>query len=302
MRILNFGSMNLDYVYTVQEIVRPGETVKAKARKICCGGKGLNQSIALARAGAEVWHAGTVGNDGKALLSALEESGVNTSLIRQVEGPSSHTVIQVDSRGCNSILFYPGEEAGVAEEHLQQALACFAPGDYLLLQNEIEGAGKIITAAKEKGLKVVLNPSPINEELKACPLELVDCFILNEIEGGELTGKSEPDAVLHTLHQGFPHAMLVLTLGSEGSLCMVEGDVYHQPAFPAKAVDTTGAGDTFTGYFLAGITQGLSVPQALKWASKAAALAVERPGASPSIPCVEEVEEEEPYRRKIFMQ
>ena len=290
MRILNFGSMNLDYVYTVQDIARAGETVKASARHICCGGKGLNQSIALSRAGAPVWHAGLIGNDGAALRDILKENGADVSLVREVEGPSSHTVIQVDSRGQNSILFYAGGELRVTEDYIQEVLGHFDAGDYLLLQNELDSTARIIRAAKARGMRIVLNPSPINEELKSYPLDLVDCFLLNEIEGGELTGESEPYAILDQLHKRYSYAMIVLTLGDAGALCFADGTVYDQGAYPARVVNTTAAGDTFTGYFLASLVRGEAVPDALRRAARASAVTVSRPGAADSIPRRSELE------------
>ena len=290
MRILNFGSMNLDYVYAVEEIVRAGETIRAHSRRIFCGGKGLNQSIALAKAGAPVWHAGLIGNDGDELRAVLEKNGVNTSLIREVPGPSSHTVIQVDRSGQNCILFYADEGLRVTPSYIDQVLASFEPGDFILLQNELDNTAEIMRRAKQRGMKVILNPSPANEMLSSYPLDQVDCFLLNETEGAWLTGEQDPQRVLNRLCETYPHAVIVLTLGEKGSICAADGKAFHQPVCRAKAVDTTAAGDSFTGYFLAGWLKGEEFPVVLERASRAAAIAVSRPGAADSIPLLAEVE------------
>lgn len=290
MRILNLGSMNLDYVYGVESMVKAGETIRALSRRVCCGGKGLNQSIALSKAGAPVWQAGLLGEDGAPLRSILEENGVNTELVREVSGPSSHTVIQVDEKGRNCILFYAHEGLRITDEYIDRVLESFGPGDYLLLQNELDNTDGMIRAAKKKGLKVVLNPSPANEELLTFPLELVDCFLLNEHEGAFLAGETDPSCVLDALHAKYPNALLVLTLGEKGAVCLADGVRYEQGIFPVKAVDTTAAGDTFTGYFLAGLLEGKPISDCLRRASMASSIAVGRPGAADSIPLLAEVE------------
>ena len=184
MRILNFGSLNIDNVYAVDHFIRPGETMSSLGMEVFCGGKGLNQSIAMARAGAQVWHAGAVGrNDGKKLLELLAESGVNTDFVRKTDGVSGHTIIQVDKNGQNCILLFGGANQEITPGQVDETLAHFEEGDILLLQNEINGLAGLIKKAAEKGMKIYLNPSPVTGELLELPLELVDCFILNEIEG-----------------------------------------------------------------------------------------------------------------------
>ena len=291
MRILNFGSMNLDFVYEVEGIVRPGETVRALSRRTYCGGKGLNQSVALARAGADVCHAGLIGTDGAPLLALLQENGVDVSRVEQTEGLSSHTVIQVDKRGQNCILFYADGLLRVTDALQEHALEGFGPGDWLLVQNELERMGPLLRAAKARGMKTALNPSPANDSLRELPLGSVDCFLLNEVEGGWLTGETEPEAILQRLRAQYPEAVTVLTLGEAGSVCAAGTEIFRQKAYPADAVDTTAAGDTFTGYFLAGLLRGEPLPRCLDRASRAAAIAVSRPGAAPSIPFARELKE-----------
>ena len=284
MKILNFGSINMDYVYSVEHIVQPGETIRARERDVFCGGKGLNQSIALAFAGANIYHAGIVGEDGDRLLQALRSAGVQTQLIRRVQGESSHTVIQVDENGQNCIIFFAGDNISTTEEYIDEVLQNFQAGDLIILQNELERTDSIIQKAKQRGLKVALNPSPMNDLVATYPLDCVDIFLLNEVEGEALSGETIPEAMLQTLHQKYPKALLVLTLGKQGCLCQAGEKRYQQPIVDAPVVDTTAAGDTFSGYFLTAYTQGESIEYALELATRASAIAVSRKGASDSIP------------------
>ena len=289
MKILNFGSLNLDLVYQMPHFVRAGETLSSTGFSRNVGGKGLNQSVALAKAGAEIYHAGLVGEDGEMLRAFLQESGVDTRFVRTIDSPSGHAVIQVEPAGNNCIFLYGGANQCVTEEFIAEALAPFGEGDFLVLQNEINRIGEIITAAAQKGMQVVLNPSPIADNLKQLPLEKVSWFILNEIEGGELSGETEPDQILDKLTALYPHAKIVLTLGGDGSIYCGGGERIRQQVYKVQAVDTTAAGDTFTGFFFAAVADGVSPAEALKRASKASSISVTRPGAAASIPTLEEV-------------
>lgn len=301
MRILNFGSLNIDNVYTVEHFVRPGETMSSDAMGIYCGGKGLNQSIALARAGAKVFHAGAIGaSDGEQLLKILKETGVETEFIKKIEGVSGHTIIQVDKHGQNCILLYGGANQEITKQQVEDTLDWFDEGDILLLQNEINGLPYIIQKASEKNMEIYLNPSPATKALFSMPLDKISCFILNEIEASDIItefscGKSknqelEAEQLIERLHEIYPKAAILLTLGVDGSIYFDGKSQYRQSAVRVAAVDTTGAGDTFTGYFIASLSQGLTVEKALERASKAAAIAVTRNGASISIPRSEEVD------------
>lgn len=290
MKVLNFGSLNIDYVYTVDHMVAAGETLASSGMNVFCGGKGLNQSIALARAGAPVFHAGMIGPEGGVLLDACRESGVDTRFIRTVEEKSGHTIIQVDRSGQNCILLYGGANRAVSQAFADGVLDFFEAGDVLLLQNEISYLDVIIDRAYEKQMTIVLNPSPYDGNLDACDLHKVSLFLLNEIEGQQLTGEREPDVILSRIRQMYPQAETALTLGGDGSIYQDrQGRQYRQPVYPVKAVDTTAAGDTFTGYFLAAAVSGAPAQERLAIAAKAAAIAVSREGASASIPTREEV-------------
>ena len=290
MKILNYGSMNIDRVYAVEHTVRPGETILADGMTLYCGGKGLNQSIAIAKAGGEIYHAGLLGEDGDMLLDALTRYGVGTRYIRHVPGASSHTVIQVDAHGQNCIIVCPGENVRVTDEAIDQTLEGFAAGDLLVLQNELDNIPSLLRKAAAKGLTVVFNPSPVNAALAGYPLRHVGWFLMNELEGEALTGETDPERILAAMAERYPGASVVLTLGAQGASCVHAGNTYYQPAFPVKAVDTTAAGDTFTGYLLAGLARGEALPTVLERAARASSITVSRKGAADSIPGWQELE------------
>ena len=291
MKVLNFGSLNLDYVYQVESILIPGETQASKSRQIFCGGKGLNQSIALAKAGIPVYHAGLIGEGGKPLLEVCKENGVNTEFIRQIPGPCGHTVIQVDRNGQNCILLFGGSNRSMTKEFVDSVLDSFDEGDIILLQNEINELDYIIDRAYEKKMMIILNPSPFDSALQKCDLSKISLFLMNEIEGFQITGEKEPDSILAKVKELYPKAKVVLTLGGDGSVYQDETGIYRQGIFKVKAVDTTAAGDTFTGYFISSVIDGMPVQDGLKLAAKASAIAVSRPGATASIPVRSEVVE-----------
>lgn len=292
MNILNFGSLNLDYVYEVAHFPAPGETLAALSQQVVPGGKGLNQSVALARAGARVCHAGVVGQGGEALRQTLLDAGVDVRYLKTGDELQGNAVIQVNREtGENCILLYGGSNQAITPAQVAQTLACFAPGDLLVLQNEVSCLPEMVHQALARGMRVALNPSPFDEKLLSLPLGRLDWLFINEIEGEQLTGAHTPEAMLSALRTRYPALKVVLTLGSEGALCAVPGqDTLHQPVYPVRAVDTTAAGDTFTGFFLAGYALGLPLPVCLKRAAAAAALSVSRAGASVSIPTAEEVD------------
>ena len=290
MKILNYGSMNIDRVYTVEHTVRPGETILAGGMALYCGGKGLNQSIAIAKAGGDIYHAGLLGEDGDMLLAALTRYGVNTDHVRRVPGASSHTVIQVDGAGQNCIIVCPGENVRVTDKDIDRVLEGFSAGDLLVLQNELDNTASIMRKSAAKGMTLMFNPSPVNEAMTGYPLRLVGWFLMNEIEGEALTGETDPSRILTAMAERYPTASVVLTLGAQGAYCAHEGQTYYQPAFKVKAVDTTAAGDTFTGYLLAGLARGEALPAVLERAARASSITVSRKGAADSIPTWQELE------------
>lgn len=290
MKILNFGSLNIDYVYHVPHFLRPGETLSSTSREVFCGGKGLNQSIALARAGAEIFHAGKIGKaDGQMLRDMLECNHVRTDYLEESDGPSGHAVIQVDRSGGNCILLYGGANQEIGADFIDRVLANFGEGDFLLLQNEVSGVAYMMEKAVQKRMQIVLNPSPMNEKILALPLESVDYFLLNEVEAADLCGEGTHQELLESLVARYPKAGIVMTVGKAGVLFGRAALRCEHGIYPVPVVDTTAAGDTFTGYFIAATVEGRSPEEALTLASKASSLAVSRKGAAPSIPYRDEV-------------
>ncbi|MBT7162611.1 MAG: ribokinase [Victivallales bacterium] len=290
MKVLNFGSLNVDHVYAVAHIVRPGETLGSDSYTRFPGGKGANQSVALARAGAEVWHAGMVGPESEWLRGRLAEDGVNVDLVRVDDGPGGHAIIQVEESGQNSIVLFGGANQRISAAHRSVALAACDPGDVLLLQNEINGTSGLIRQAHGAGLRVCLNPAPMDESVHSYPLELLDLLIVNEHEGEALAGETVPERILDGLAAKYPQTRLCLTLGGDGIMFReVGGPTVSQQASAHRPVDTTAAGDTFIGFFLAAEMAGKTVAEALAIASEAAGISVTRPGAMDSIPWAREV-------------
>lgn len=290
MKIYNLGSLNVDYVYEVGHFVSAGETLASDGMQIFPGGKGLNQSVALARAGAKVNHGAVVGEDGDLLLDTLLAAGVDISNIKKATGRCGHAIIQVDRTGQNCILLFSGTNHAIDKEYIEKFLFDAQKGDMLLLQNEINGLEIIFEVAHKKQMQIAFNPSPFHTDIKKLPLSYVKWWFCNEIEGAALFGSGEPKEIAKTFTEQFPNSNLILTLGKDGSV-FINADTYiEQPIYKVRTVDTTAAGDTFTGYFLAAVAQGKGVGFALDVASKAASITVSRHGASSSIPMRDEVD------------
>ena len=290
MKILSFGSMNIDNTYSVDEFVQPGETMTAKNLSKFCGGKGLNQSIALAAAGADVSHFGCVGEDGDILLDMLKSRGVNTDSVIKIDNiTSGHAIIQVDSHGQNSILLYPGANRRMTPELIDRELEKYRCGDWLLIQNETNCLEYIMRAANKKGMKIAFNPSPMDGTVSTLPLELVDLFLVNEIEGAAVTGKEITEEITAEFEKLFPNAAVILTLGKKGSVFKSEKDMLFQPSYCGTVKDTTGAGDTYTGFFIANYIKGVSPQECMRIAAMASTVQISRDGAAIAIPTKQEV-------------
>lgn len=291
MKILCFGSLNLDNVYQVDHIVQPGETTTSNSYELFDGGKGLNQAIALGRANADCSMSGMIGLDGIHLLTTLEQSHVNANFVVVNEkSKTGSTIIQVDKNGQNSIICVAGANHMIDEAFVNHVLAQFMPGDIILLQNEINNIPFIMEQAKNKGLKIAFNPSPITAQLLEYPLNLVDILVLNEIEGYELTQEKNYINIIKELHKAYPRTSVLLTLGKKGALFSDGVNSYSHGIYNVSVVDTTAAGDTFTGYFLAAYAKNEPIAECLRKASIASSLAVSRHGATNSIPFLSEVE------------
>lgn len=291
MKIVNYGSLNIDYTFQVEEIARPGQTIGAKSVSRFPGGKGMNQSLALARAGVPVYHAGSIGTDGLFLRELLEKDGVDCRCLRvRKDVGTGSAFIQVDRQGQNCIVLSGGANRANTEDDVRQVLSQFSAGDWILLQNEISCVNSIIRMAWEKGMRVIFNPSPMTDAVLDYDLEKISLFLVNEDEGAHITGRQDAEEILRVMTKAYPNAEVILTLGAQGAVWSDGVRVIRQPACRVQAVDTTGAGDTFTGYVLAGLSRGQSMEESLAAATKASAIMVTRRGAASAIPYRAEVD------------
>ena len=289
MPVLNFGSCCIDHVYSVPHFAAPGETLPCSDYQVHPGGKGLNQSIALAAAGAKVRHAGKVGEDGLWLLELMASKNIDVSMMNVDAGPTGHANIQVTPEGENSIVLFGGANRTITKSDIDEALEDVQSGEFLLLQNEISALDYLIDRAREKKMRVAFNAAPMSGDVNALPLEAIELLVINEIEGFELTRKTTPDDIIAILSSRFASTNILLTLGAAGSIYAGKGDSVFQPAMKVDAIDTTGAGDTYVGFFLAGYSAGNSVEECLALATSAAAVCVTRAGAATSIPSLGEL-------------
>lgn len=291
MKVLNIGSCNLDYVYALDHIVSEGETEHSRDLKVFSGGKGLNQSVAAAKAGAKVWHAGCIGSDGEMLIDVMKKSGVDTSHITVVDAKNGHAIIQVSDSGENAIFVYPGTNDMIERDYISKTLTEFSRGDLLILQNEISNLNYIIEQAHKIGMTIILNPSPVNENILKTDMNMVSYLVLNELEIKAIFKADNSNTALLCAAEKYPNLKIVLTKGIKGSVYKDAEKYIYQPSFKADAIDTTAAGDTFMGYFVAGLYKGADIKEILKIASAASAVTVSRRGASPSVPYADEVYE-----------
>jgi len=289
--VLCLGSLNIDYTYRVAHLVRPGETLAAEQVLRGAGGKGLNQSLALACAGAAVWHVGGIGADGRWLRELLAEAGVNVDGVATFETGTGHAIIQVAETGENAIVLFPGANQLVSTQQMADAVERTPAGGFFLTQNETNGVPDALRLAKAHGLTVVFNPAPMTPLVRVYPLQAVDYLIVNEAEAVELSGEKDWQGAARQLAQRYPQAVVVVTAGVAGAVAWADGQAITVPAVRVQAVDTTGAGDVFVGYLVAGLARGLALREALRLAASAAALSVTRLGAAASIPVAAEVDE-----------
>lgn len=298
MKILCFGSLNIDYVYSVEHFVAAGETIASKSMDIFGGGKGLNQSISLSKAGCKTYHAGMIGDDGAFLKKMLEERGVDTTLIKTAkETRTGNAIIQNDKKGDNCIILYAGANKAIDREFIDEVLEGFQEGDWILLQNEISHPDYIIESSFKKGMKVVLNPSPMDEEIEKLNFSRISLMILNETEAlricrlykDDYEGENTEEYLVRTIREKLPFRETVLTLGDKGAVYISKDRVIRQPAYKVRVLDTTAAGDTFTGFYIGSILKGMDVEEALDIAALAASIAVGIKGAANSIPELAEV-------------
>lgn len=285
MTIWNLGSINADHVYAVPHIPAPGETLAATTLSRGLGGKGANMSVAAARAGAVVHHLGAVGPDGGWMIERLAGYGVGIDHVARLDTPSGHAIITVDAAAENAIVIFPGANREIPEATVRQALNKAKPGDIFLAQNETGLQVEAATLARDAGLRVAYAAAPFDAEAVRAVLPHLDFLILNEVEARQLRDAAgQPPEAL-------PVSDLVVTLGARGcDWYDAAGHCRHFDAPKVTPVDTTGAGDTFTGYLLAGLDQGLDMAAAITRAGRAAALKVTRAGAADVIPTLQELD------------
>lgn len=290
MKILNFGSINIDKCFKVKNIVKAGETIDSYDYKENIGGKGLNQSIALAKLDIDVYHAGLVNENDLFITKFLEDNNVNTHYIEKSIFPTGTAFIQIDKNGENSIVLNHGANYNIDKIHIDSTFKNFSNQDILLIQNEINSIEYIIKKACNIGMFVVLNPSPINQKLLDIGFKNIDFLIMNESEAKNITKEENIDKIIKKIKNDYPKMKVIITLGKKGSIYFDEKIRYYQDIYPTESIDTTGAGDCFTGYFLGTYVKFKDIKIALKYASCAASLSVRKKGASGSIPKKEEVE------------
>ncbi|MFK7858757.1 MAG: ribokinase [Granulosicoccus sp.] len=284
MQVFNFGSINIDLVYRVPHLVAPGETLPSQSLDTVLGGKGANQSVALARAGARVTHIGRLGNTDSWACDQMQAAGVDVSQVSMIDGPSGHAIIQVDDHGENAIILHGGANQSFTHDELAVMLKSAEAGDWLLMQNECNGLDSAFALAESLGMRIAFNPAPMTPRIAQLPLERCELLIVNETEAAALAGNHDLDAAIVTLGKRYPQTRLVLTLGAKGAMLQRGELQLSAKAMKVAAVDTTGAGDTFVGYFLASLMTGLDDQSALQRSCAAGALSVTKPGAAPSIP------------------
>ena len=290
MAIINFGSINIDHVYQVDHFVQPGETLASTHYQQLLGGKGANQSIALAQAGADVCHVGSIHENDAAFKQALIKKGVDCRGVKCSETPSGHAIIQVTPSGENAIVLFGGANQTITAKTVMQALDGTKPSDWVLTQNETSSIDEVLRQAKEKQLKVAFNPAPMSESVKALPLECIDLLIVNETEAAALTEKDELDDIVAVFKEQWSECEVIITLGKAGVMMLKNNDCIKVDAFLVDAVDTTAAGDTFIGYFLSAYSNHTDAKRALIRGCAASAIAVTREGAAQSIPTQKEVD------------
>ncbi|QGY00132.1 ribokinase [Roseovarius faecimaris] len=276
--IYTLGSINADYIYRVPHLPAPGETLAATHLSRELGGKGANQSVAVARAGRGVSHIGAVGQDGGWAVTALEGYGVDCTHVATVDAPTAHAIINVDPSGENAIVIFPGANREQSLTRLDMALTHAEPGDYLLLQNETNLQAEAAQLAKLKGMTVVYSAAPFAADAVQAVLDHVDILVMNAVEAAQLT------AALGISAADLPVSAMIVTRGADGADWIAQGQTTHVPALPADPVDTTGAGDCFIGYTIAGLDEGLSPQDAMRLGAAASALQVQRPGTAGAIP------------------
>lgn len=285
--IWNLGSINADYFYRLPHLPTAGETLAALSLSKGLGGKGANMSVAAARAAARVSHIGAVGEDGRWAITRLLEYGVETQHISVVAEPTGHANIHVDAKGENSIVLFPGANHAITDQMIGAALTEASPGDVLVMQNETTGQAFAAETAKTLGLGVVYAAAPFSADAVMALMGKIDLLVLNAVEAAQLaeaTGQPLED---------LPVDDIVVTLGAEGCKWVSNkaDSTLDFSAYAVEPVDTTGAGDTFTGYLVASLDRGLPMVDAIDLGMRAGALMVTREGTADVIPDLKDIQD-----------
>ncbi len=291
-KILNYGSLNIDKIFSLDHIVKPGETISSYSYKSSAGGKGCNQAGALAKAGCNVYMAGKIGPDGLFIIDLLKSYNVNTEYVKTDAKVSGQALIQVAKNGQNSIILSAGANLENTCSEIDDTLEHFSKGDFLILQNEINNIEYLINKGYEKGLIICFNPSPFTDKILTLPLEKVSYFFVNEIEASQIIqteNTADFNQILDDLKNKFPLSHIIMTIGKQGAFYVKDDKKVHQPIIDAPVVDTTAAGDTFMGYYIASIIKGYDIEKSLYFATKASAITVSKSGALISIPFKDEI-------------
>lgn len=303
MAIAVLGSLNIDFFFDTDHIVCDGETLKTQKQTVQAGGKGLNQAIACSRAGQKTVMGGKIGSDGKMLVDLLETSGADCRLVEtEPDVLSGKAIIQRTPDSRNAILLYPGANSAIDAVYLDFFFEQTKEIPCLLLQNEISSLDIILKKARESDKKVFFNPAPMSPDIFNADLDGISCLILNQTESMQLASKDMKagehrfeteilQVLIERWVRSHPFSSILVTIGDKGALYQDYSRRLYMPPYPVEAVDSTGAGDTFTGYFTAAVSEGLETDLALQYASAAAALSVSRFGAAVSVPNRTEVEE-----------
>lgn len=285
MTIYNLGSINADLLYQVPHLPQAGETLAATSYQRGLGGKGTNMSVAAARAASRVVHIGAVGPDGDWAIERLMEYGVDTRQIATVNPSTGHAIIALDEAGENSILLYPGANHAVTETQIADALTDATSDDLFVFQNETNAQLEAATQASSLGMRVAYAAAPFSASAVKAVLPLLDLLVLNSVE------KKQLETELNTDVSKLGVRDVIVTLGSDGCE-WINGDSgakRHFEAVQVEPIDTTGAGDTFTGYLVAGLDRGMPLEQSIRIAIKAAAIMVTRTGTADVIPDLKDV-------------
>ena len=286
MAIYNLGSINIDNFYDVDHLPRPGETLASNDHRVGLGGKGANQSIAAALAGATVHHIGAVGAEGAWCVDRLAKAGVKTDNVAVVNTPTGHANICVDAAGENMIVLFAGTNAQITDAQVADALKDADANDTLIMQNETVLTLKAATLARKKGLFVVYSAAPFDASRAAQMLPVTDLLVVNEVEAKQLSN------ALGVATDQIDVPNLLITKGAQGAVWRVgaKGQKTDVPAFKVDPVDTTGAGDCFIGYVAAGLDQGLEIRDAMRLGAAASAIQVTRHGTADAMPNRAEVD------------